>query len=251
LAHPSFWQSFPNILVAADIWHPRCSPQGWPLARRRGGLIMETVRARDIEKNSDSALVTATKRGDMQAFEQLVARHERRAVAMAQRITRNREDAEDIVQEGFHKAFRHLDTFEEKSRFSTWLTRIIMNEAFMLLRRRRGVFEDLSESTDDGVKSISETFVDGRPNPEESCSRREHTQLLTEAINRLGPRVRRAILLRDIEEKSIAETAQILGTTPSAVKARVFQGRRKLRATVIPGLQWKVYASGPRQAQHC
>jgi RNA polymerase sigma-70 factor (ECF subfamily) len=100
------------------------------------------------------------------------------------------------------------------------------------------------------VKSISEIFVDGRPNPEESCARREHTQLLTEAISRLGPRIRRAILLRDIEEKSIKETAQILGTTPSAVKARVFQGRRMLRATVNPGL-WKVYASRTRQAQRC
>jgi RNA polymerase sigma-70 factor (ECF subfamily) len=125
-----------------------------------------------------------------------------------------------------------------------------MNEAFMLLRRRRGVFEELPEGADEDVKFISEIFVDGRPNPEESCSRREHAQLLTEAISRPGPRIRRAILLRDIEEKSIEETAQILGTTRSAMKARVFPGRRKLRATVNPGL-WKVYASGTRQAQRC
>jgi DNA-directed RNA polymerase specialized sigma24 family protein len=75
-----------------------------------------------------------------------------------------------------------------------------MNEAFMLLRRRRGVFEDLPESTDEGVKSTLEIFVDGRPNPEESCARREHAQLLTEAISRLGPRIRRAILLRDLKK---------------------------------------------------
>jgi RNA polymerase sigma-70 factor (ECF subfamily) len=212
---------------------------------------MDDFRAPDLNKDSDGMLVTAVKHGDTQAFEGLFVRHQRRVLAVAQRITNNREDAEEVLQETFHKVFLHLNKFEEKSRFSTWLTRIAMNEAFMLLRRRRGVFEDLPDSTDEGVKSISETFVDGRPNPEESCSRREHTQLLTEAINRLGPRVRRAILLRDIEEKSIEETAQILGTTRSAVKARVFQGRRKLRATVNPGLPWKVYASGSRQAQRC
>ena len=143
------------------------------------------------------------------------------------------------------------DSFQEKSRFSTWLTRIAMNEAFMLLRRRRGVFEVLPESTDEGVKSASEIFVDQRPNPEESCLRSERTQLLTEAINRLGPRVRTAILLRDIEERSVEETAQILGTTLSAVKARVFQGRRKLRGTVNPGRPWEVYAARPGQAQRC
>ena len=196
-------------------------------------------------------LVSAAKRGDTQAFEGLFSRHKGRVLAVAQRIMNNREDAEEVLQETFHKVFLHLNKFEEKSRFSTWLTRIAMNEAFMLLRRRRGVFEDLSESTDEGVKSISETFVDGRPNPEESCSQREHTQLLTEAINRLGPRIRRAILLRDIEEKSIEETAQILGTTRSAVKARVFQGRRKLRATVNAGILLGAYVSRTRQAQRC
>jgi RNA polymerase sigma-70 factor, ECF subfamily len=210
---------------------------------------MDNFRAPDLNKDSDGMLVTAAKGGDTQAFEGLFIRHQQRVLAAAQRITNNREDAEEVLQETFHKVFLHLDNFEEKSRFSTWLTRIAMNEAYMLLRRRRGIFEDLPESTDEGVKSISEIFVDGRLNPEESCSRREHTQLLTQAINRLGPRIRKAILLRDIEEKSIAETAQILGTTRSAVKARVFQGRRKLRATVNPGLPWKVYGSPPRQAQ--
>ena len=212
---------------------------------------MEEFRARDVDKDSDGMLVTAAKRGNARAFEELVLRHKRRVFAVAQRITNNRDDAEDVVQETFHKVFLHLDNFQEKSRFSTWLTRIAMNEAFMLLRRRRGVFEDLPESTDDGVKSASETFVDQGPNPEESCLRRERTQLLTEAINRLGPRIRTAILLRDIEERSLEETAQILGTTSTAVKARVFQGRRKLRRIINPGLPWEAYTSRPRQAQRC
>jgi len=205
---------------------------------------METFRASGVDKDSDAALVAATKSGETHAFEKLVVRYERRVFAVAQRITNNREDAEDVVQESFHKAFIHLGDFQEKSRFSTWLTRITMNEAFMLLRRKRGVFEVLPESPDDGAKSSSESFVDQSPNPEESCWRRERTDLLAKAINRLSPIIGRTILLRDIEERSVEETAQILGTSISAVKARVFQGRRKLRRTVNSGLLPGVYECG-------
>ena len=212
---------------------------------------METSCGMGINKDSDGSLVAAAKRGDKQAFEGLVLRHKQRVLAVARRITNNREDAEDVTQESFHKAFLHLDTFQEKSRFSTWLTRIAMNEAFMLLRRRRGVFEVLPESPDDGVKAGAESFVDQGPNPEESCWRRERTELLTEAINRLGPAIRTAILLRDIEERSVKETAQILGTSITAVKARVFQGRRKLRRTLNPGFLRGLYTASQPEAQRC
>jgi RNA polymerase sigma-70 factor (ECF subfamily) len=188
--------------------------------------------------------VAATKRGDAQAFEELVLRHRQKVVAVAQRITNSREDAEDVTQESFHKAFLHLNAFQEKSRFSTWLTRIAMNEAFMLLRRRRGIVEVLPENPDDGMRSNWEAFADRSPNPEESYLRRERTEFLTEAINRLGPKVRTTMLLRDIEERSAEETARILGTSIAAVKARVFQGRRKLRRTVNAGLFPGVYECG-------
>ena len=212
---------------------------------------METFRASGIDKDSDGALVAATKCGDTHAFEKLMFRYERKVLALAQRITNNREDAEDVTQESFHKAFLHLDDFQERSRFSTWLTRIAMNEAFMLLRRRRGVLEVLLESSDDGVRPAAEAFVDQSPNPEESCWRRERTQLLTKAINQLGPKIRSTILLRDIEERSVEETAQILGSSISAVKARVFQGRRKLRGTVNPALFRGLYEDARAQAQLC
>jgi RNA polymerase sigma-70 factor (ECF subfamily) len=212
---------------------------------------MDTSCTTGINKDSDGVLVAAAKRGDAQAFEGLVFRHEQRVLATAKRITNNREDAEDVAQESFHKAFLHLNNFQEKSRFSTWLTRIAMNEALMLLRRRRGGLEVLPESPDDGVKSGSEAFVDQSPNPEESCWRRERAQLLTEAINRLGPKVRSTISLRDIEERSAEETAQILGTSTSAVKGRVFHGRRKLRTTLNPGFLRGAYEDRRAQAQHC
>jgi RNA polymerase sigma-70 factor (ECF subfamily) len=210
---------------------------------------METLDATSLDKGSDGALVAAVKRGDSQAFEELVLRHEPKVLAVAQRITKNREDAEDIAQESFHKAYLHLDAFQEKSRFSTWLTRIAINEAFMLLRRRRGFHEVLPESPDDEVKSGAEAFVDQRPNPEESCWQRERKQLLTQAINRLAPKIRRTILLRDIEERSVEETAQILGASIGAVKARIFQGRRKLRGTVNLGLLPGAFQAGRAEAQ--
>ena len=206
---------------------------------------MATFGATGIGKDSDGALVAAAKLGDGQAFEELVFRHKQKVLGMAQRITNNREDAEDVAQESFHKAFLHLHDFQEKARFSTWLTRIALNEAFILLRRRRGLFEVLPGSPDDDAQSSAEAFVDQNPNPEESCWRRERTDLLTKAINRLGPKIRSTILLRDIEERSVEETARILGASTTAVKARVFQGRRKLRGTLSLRLLQQVYAEGP------
>ncbi|MFZ0884867.1 MAG: sigma-70 family RNA polymerase sigma factor [Candidatus Acidiferrales bacterium] len=193
---------------------------------------MGTFLASDIQKNSDQPLVTAAKRGDTHAFEKLVLRHKQRVFAVALRITKNREDAEDVAQESFHKAFLHLDGFQEKSQFSSWLTRITLNEAFALLRHRRRIPEGLPAISDDNVNPILETFVDQGPNPEEYCWRRERADILTKAIKRLGPTIRRTILLRDIEDRSIKETAEMLETSVSAVKSRVFRGRRELSETM-------------------
>jgi RNA polymerase sigma-70 factor, ECF subfamily len=212
---------------------------------------METFRATGIPQDADSALVTAARCGNTQAFEDLVLRHERRVFAVAQRITNNREDAEDVVQETFHKVFLHLDDFQEKSRFSTWLTRIAMNESFMLLRRTRGIVEFSPESAEEEEKSFSEAFVDQSAGPEEYCWRREHTELLAAAINRLGPKIRSTILLRDIEERSAEETAELLGTSVSAVKARVFQGRRKLHGMVNRAILSRVSTTGPTAPHGC
>jgi RNA polymerase sigma-70 factor, ECF subfamily len=189
---------------------------------------METLHRSGIDQDADAALVAATRAGDSHAFEKLVTRYEQRVFAVAQRITKNREDAEDVVQETFYRAFLHLDSFQEKSLLSTWLTRIAINQALTVLRRRRGALEVFPESGEDGVRSNSAVFVDQSPNPEESCWRREHSLLLTKAINRLNPAIRTTILLRDIREHSVEETAQILDMSIAAVKSRVFRGRREL-----------------------
>jgi RNA polymerase sigma-70 factor (ECF subfamily) len=210
---------------------------------------MEAFHSTCINKITDGELVAATKCGNKEAFEQLVFRYERRVIAVAQRIVNNREDAEDVAQESFHKAFLHLGAFQEKSLFSTWLTRIAMNEAFMLLRRRRRTLDVSQESSDDDVKCVAATFVDQTPNPEQSCWQQERAKFLTEAINRLSPKLRNTILLYDIEERSVNETAQILGMSIAAVKSRLNHGHEKLRGRMNPGHQFGICAIGTSQAQ--
>jgi RNA polymerase sigma-70 factor, ECF subfamily len=181
----------------------------------------------------DAALVAGAKTGDAHAFELLVQRHEGKIFSMAQRMTRNREDAEDVVQQSFQKAFIHLKKFEGESLFSTWLTRIAINEALMLLRRRRGTREvPIAESNTEDATELPLDIPDTGPNPEDSCLRREQERILSAAVNELTPRTRKAIELRELGELSTGETAQAMGLSVGAVKARVFHGRRKLRQTL-------------------
>src|SRR6266436_1822496 len=181
----------------------------------------------------DAALVAAAKTGDGRAFELLVERNERKIFSMAHRITRNREDAEDVVQQSFQKAFINLQKFEGDSLFSTWLTRIAINEARMLLRRKRGSRElPIEESSLKAESALPLEFPDSAPNPEDSCLDREQEQVLSAALNKLRPGIRKAIELRDLGELSTGETALVMGLSISAVKGRVFHGRRKLRETL-------------------
>jgi RNA polymerase sigma-70 factor, ECF subfamily len=189
---------------------------------------MQTIREIGNAQQSDDALVAAARCGEKDAFGKLVSRYEPRVLAVAQRITKNREDAEDVVQDAFHNAFRHLKNFRNESRFSTWLTPIAVNEALMLLRKKRRAVEVLAESTDSYVNSASMALADRGPTPEQWCWHRERTESLTKAINRLGPTIRKTIVVGDIQEHSVEETAGILGASISAVKSRLSRGRREL-----------------------
>jgi RNA polymerase sigma-70 factor (ECF subfamily) len=192
-------------------------------ASRTHGLVAE----------EDAVLVAAAKTGETRAFELLVERHQGKIFSLAQRMIRNREDAEDVVQQSFQKAFIHLTKFEGQSLFSTWLTRIAINEALMLLRRKRGSREvPIAESNTEGEVALPLDIPDGAPNPEDSCLQREQERILSAAVNELTPGMREAIELRELGELSTGETAQVMGLSVGAVKARVFHGRRKLRKTL-------------------
>jgi len=180
--------------------------------------------------SDDAALVVAAKSGDGHAFEILVGRHEQRIFFVARRMTRTREDAEDVVQQSFQKAFTHLHNFEGRSAFSTWLTRIAITEALMFLRRSRGLREvligDLSgnEETTTGLE-----VPDSSPDPEAIYSQREWAEMLSLAMNELPPGIRKAIQLRELDERSSEETARMMGISIPALKGRMFHGRKKLR----------------------
>jgi RNA polymerase sigma-70 factor, ECF subfamily len=182
-----------------------------------------------FREESDSTLVAATKNGESQAFEFLVKRHEAKTFSVAFRITRNREDAQDVVQQSFHKAFMHLDSFQEKSSFSTWLTRIVINEGLMCLRKNRS----RREISLDDVKSEPEELFpveipDRGKDPAEIYEQRENERILCEAMNQLSAEFRTVVCLR-LEERTVNETAEILGLGIGTLKARLFRARQKLR----------------------
>ena len=186
----------------------------------------------------EQELVAAAKHGDESAFETLVKRHERRIFMLAFRYTGVREDAEDIVQETFQKAFVHLHKFEGKSSFSTWATRIAINEALMSLRTRRALREVSMDQLgrDEEMPLVSEP-ADANPDPEVSCSQNERVQILSAAMRQLQPAMRRAIYLKELEELSARETATRLRVSLGTVKARLFRARKQLRKALSRCMQ--------------
>ena len=181
-------------------------------------------------RRAEEELVAATKSGDERAFEILVECHRKRIFTLALRYTRVREDAEDVVQQTFHKAFVYVEKFEGKSSFSTWLTRIAINEALMLLRRRRALREEFIDDSNSSDRTTSGLdLADAGPDPEISYLQRERERILSAAIAQLRPSLRVVIESQELGELTARETANRMGLSVSAVKARVFLGRRKLR----------------------
>jgi RNA polymerase sigma-70 factor, ECF subfamily len=184
---------------------------------------------------AEQQLVAAVKSGDASAFETLVKRHERKIFALAFRYTRVREDAEDVVQETFQKAFINFHKFEGKSSFSTLATRIAINQALMLLRKRRALSElPIDDSSSHEETTSGSELADAGPDPETTYVQKEEAQLLSAAMRRLRPGMRGAIELCDLRELSNLEAAARLGVSVGTVKARVFHARRTLGETLRP-----------------
>jgi len=178
----------------------------------------------------EQMLVVAAKNGDELAFETLFKRHRQKILRVVMRYARVREDAEDIVQQSFQKAFVYLHKFEGKSSFSTWLTRIAINESLMLLRHCRTLREvSVDDHREAEGKAASLEMPDSNPDPEASYLRRERAQILSETLGNLRPGMRKAIELRDLAELSTEETAQRMGVSVAAVKGQLFHARKKLQ----------------------
>ena len=178
----------------------------------------------------EAALVTEAKAGNYGAFEELVNRYERKIYRLGMNITGSPEDAEDVLQETFLKAFQHLPDFRADARFYTWIVRIAVNEALMKLRKRRASKEVAVEDFEDeeGAVTVRE-FADWKPNPEEQMARAELEDILRNAIRGLPPSFRTVFYLRDVEGLSTEETAEMLDLSEGAVKARLFRARLRLR----------------------
>jgi RNA polymerase sigma-70 factor, ECF subfamily len=183
-----------------------------------------------IENNEEQALVERARAGDAQAFTTLVNRYERKIFRLAKHITQNDEDAEDVLQESFLKAYSNLDTFQGQSKFYTWLVRIAVNESLMKLRKRksdRTVSLDEPHETDEDT--VTREIAVWDEDPEKKYSQEELREILSKAVDGLKPGFRTVFVLRDIEELSTEETAEALGISVPAVKSRLLRARLQLR----------------------
>ncbi|MGD0436530.1 MAG: RNA polymerase sigma factor [Bryobacteraceae bacterium] len=178
----------------------------------------------------ESGLVARARDGDSEAFNELVNRYSRKIYRLAKHITQNDEDAEDVLQETFLKAYEHLNGFQGQSKFYTWIVRIAVNEALMKLRKRKSDRSvPLDEPLDTGEDTVVREIAVWDENPEQKYSREELAQILDEAVQGLKPVFRTVFVLRDIEEMSTEETAEALGISVPAVKSRLLRARLQLR----------------------
>ena len=178
----------------------------------------------------ESVLVAQSREGDRQAFGELVRRYQGKIFRLAQHVTQNREDAEDVLQETFLKAYEHLDQFKGDSKFYTWIVRIAVNQSLMKLRRRKtDKSVSLDEQIDTGEDTVVREIAAWDEDPEQRFSREELGGLLDSAVNSLEPIYRSVFVLRDIEELSTEETAEALELTVPAVKSRLLRARLQLR----------------------
>ncbi|SRR5574340_315143 len=178
----------------------------------------------------ESALLERTRSGDARAFTDLVRRYEGKIFRLAQNITQNREDAEDVLQETFLKAYEHLDQFQGNSKFYTWIVRIAVNQALMKLRKRRtDKIVSMDETIDTGEDTVTREIAAWDESPEQRYSREEINSILIDAIDSLAAPYRAVFVLRDMEELSTEETAEALDLSVPAVKSRLLRARLQLR----------------------
>jgi RNA polymerase sigma-70 factor (ECF subfamily) len=194
-----------------------------------------------VESLRSRTLVAAARSGSSAAFAELREIYARRVYWKLLNMTKNREDAEDALQDTFLRAYMALHTFEERSSFYTWITRIAINSALMILRKRRlhpeVSFDSPSETEDEAIPAFD--FKDSRPSPEHICVHRQRYAYLLRSIQKLPPRLRQVIEMQTMDNYSIREIAQALDISQAAVKSRLSRARAHLAsAHAVRGSQW-------------
>ena len=183
-------------------------------------------------------LIARVQAGQADAFYELVRPYERAVFLSALSLTKNDADAEEVAQEAMLKAFKNIAGFRREAKFSTWLIQIAINEAKMKIRKnRRHLYESIDEpQTSDDGDYIPKDFADWREIPSEALERKELRDALASALNSLPEKYRTVMILRDVQQLSIAETAQILGISEANVKTRLSRARLQMRDALAPGL---------------
>jgi RNA polymerase sigma-70 factor, ECF subfamily len=186
----------------------------------------------EAARNEDDLVARARERDEF-AIRTLIQRHNQRLYRIARGILRDDAEAEDAMQEGYLKAFSHLDDFEGNAAIGTWLCRIVINEALSRLRQRRPTVE-WNSMEDAGMLSaeIIRFSTETRPDPERAAAQRQIRGLLEQAIDRLPDDFRIVLIARVVEEMSVQETATMLGIRPETVKTRLHRARLALRRTI-------------------
>jgi len=216
---------YPMLASTANAWENGKSAQ----------MATESISLAPAEEISEETraeleLVSRARSGDATAFGALIRPYEARIFRLAMSITQNREDAEDVLQEAFLKAFEHLEQFQGNSKFYTWIVRIAVNQALMKLRKRKSDRSvSLDEQIDTGEDTVIREIAAWDPDPEQRFSQEEMHGILTEAIDGLAPIYRTVFTLRDVDGLSTEETAEALELSVPAVKSRLLRARLQLR----------------------
>jgi RNA polymerase sigma factor (sigma-70 family) len=193
-----------------------------------------SASADNVYRLSEARLVEAAKNGHPTAFDTLCERYTHRVFRTAQRITRNREDAEDAVQDALLRAFVHIRDFDGRSNFATWLTRIAINSALMILRKRRTTLEVVTKDRDDlGATEQSYKIPDRAPNPERRYLQNEKARVLKKAVQALRPSLRDVVEIQQLQERSLQETAEMMCISVAAAKSRLLHARVALRKSTL------------------
>jgi len=194
------------------------------------GIEPKAVESKDCEEHvpavTDEELVRRSKEDDERAFGELVSRYESKVYSLALRMVRNPEDAEDVLQDTFLRAYRGIKSFQGASTFSTWIYRITANSALMRLRKKQLPTVSIEDQEE---RETPVNIADWTPGPVEQLMTQELQSEMDEAIEALPPEFRQVFILRDIEERSNAEVAEILDLSVAAVKSRLHRARLKVR----------------------
>ena len=198
----------------------------------------------ELSTRDEARMIAAILAGDREQYHELIRPYERSVYKMALSFMKDESDAEDVAQESFLKAFRKLAGFRGQAKFSTWLISITLNEARSRLRRTATVrMESLDESPEEGAHISPALLRDWREVPSEALERQEVRQMVQDAIANLSPLYREVLLLRDVEECSIEETATALSITSGTVKVRLHRARMMMQKELAP----KLKNAGPRK----